>query len=146
MGANTFAAIDGLGYEINFQCVNNSVTGIVPAGAQVDTSGAWYSNTYGLPVRDATVQVGGYYQGNVQASAGYLTTVIGTAIPTGARMAWLQPENGMVRFRDDATTPTATVGFPIALGVSWPYIANLASLSLISTTGANVVMSVLFYK
>ena len=146
MTANTYAAIDGNGYEINFQGVNNAVTGIIPAGAQVDTTGAWYSNTYGLPVRDASVQVGGYYQGNATTSSQLLSTIVGGTIPSGARMAWLQPENGMVRFRDDLTAPTASVGFPIALGVSWPYIANLAALSIISTTGANVALSVLFYK
>lgn len=145
MSSNTFAAIDGNGYTINFQGVNNAVTGIIPASVPVDTSGAWYSNTYGLPVRDATVQVGGYYQGNAQASSQLLTALIGASIPAGARVAWIQPENGMVRFRDDLTNPTATVGFPIAAGVSWPYAANMQALSIISTTGANVVVSVLFY-
>lgn len=50
----------------------------------------------------------GYAQQTVSSSAANLSS-----IPDGARYALLTPADGVIRFRDDGTDPTASVGHPV---------------------------------
>ena len=65
-------------------------------------------------------------------------------IPAGATMAVLQAEIANVRYRDDGTAPTTSIGeILISGGAPMPYVGRLSSLQFISATGA---IDVLFYK
>jgi hypothetical protein len=50
-----------------------------------------------------------------------------------------------VRFRDDGTNPTASVGMPIAAGGSWIYTGNPANLRFIRQSATNAVLDVMYY-
>lgn len=51
------------------------------------------------------------YQQIADVSASTVLTV-----PAGAILALIQPESQAVRWRDDGTAPTATVGYPLPVG------------------------------
>lgn len=66
-------------------------------------------------------------------------------IPAGATMASLVAEAQAIRYRDDGTNPTTTVGFPLAVGASIFYAGTLSNVRVISqTSGAK--LNVLFYR
>jgi len=66
-------------------------------------------------------------------------------IPTNAAYAFLIPEAQAIRYRDDGTAPTATVGQPLAVGVSLLYGGTLSAVRVISqTSGAK--LNILFYR
>jgi hypothetical protein len=55
------------------------------------------------------------------------------------------PEAQAIRYRDDGTAPTATVGQPVAVGASVTYTGALSKVQVISqTSGAK--LNVLFYR
>lgn len=66
-------------------------------------------------------------------------------IPAGAKYAYFVPEAQAIRYRDDGTAPTATVGQPVAVGVSVLFGGNLSALRVISQT-AGAKLNVLFYR
>jgi hypothetical protein len=66
-------------------------------------------------------------------------------IPAGATMAYVQPEAQAVRWRDDGTAPSATVGMPLAVGSALLYVGTLPALRVISQT-AGAKLNVTFYK
>lgn len=73
-------------------------------------------------------------------------TIGGVAgIPDGTVMIVIQAEAQAVRYRDDGTMPTATVGQPLAVGQVLTYTArNAKSLRLISQT-AGAIINCTFY-
>ena len=90
--------------------------------------------------------VGMPYVGN---PLGYqqITPATSTAltVPAGATYAVFCAEGQIVRFRDDGTAPTATVGFNLAVGVPVTYSGNLFAVKAIqSTTGG--ILNVLYYS
>ena len=52
-------------------------------------------------------------------------------VPTGATMALIVVETQGVRWRDDGTAPTASVGMPLATGVSLSYDGDLKAIRFI---------------
>lgn len=79
-------------------------------------------------------------------SASTLLSSVSGGIPAGATLASLSVETNAVRYRDDGTAPTATVGTPLAAGLSaWPYSGNLAAIRFIPQTG-NATIDVCFYS
>lgn len=66
-------------------------------------------------------------------------------IPAGANFAVLQPEAQAIRYRDDGTAPTASVGYPVAVGASLTRSGNLSAVRVISST-AGAKLNVLFYR
>lgn len=58
-----------------------------------------------------------------------LSAAVGLTIPDGAAYAVIIAETQAVRWRDDGTAPTATVGQPLAAGVEMVY-ANTGMTSL----------------
>ncbi|MCC8963772.1 hypothetical protein H8A95_15990 [Bradyrhizobium sp. Pear76] len=66
-------------------------------------------------------------------------------IPSGARSATIAVETQAIRYRDDGTAPTSTVGMPVAVGQTIVYQGTLSKIQLISQT-AGAKVSVLFYR
>jgi len=82
--------------------------------------------------------------GYAQIAAG--TTAAGLTVPAGATLALIKAETADVRWRDDGTAPTATVGFP--LGSSDPVFAYSGSLSAIQfiAQSGSPVLNVAFFR
>lgn len=82
----------------------------------------------------------GYQQRTVSSSSVGFTTV-----PAGAEAAHITVETGAVRWRDDATAPTAAVGMPIAAGDSLWFEGDLAATRFIRQT-VDATLNVTFYS
>ena len=67
------------------------------------------------------------------------------AVPTGATVAQISVEAAGVRYRDDGTAPTASIGMPLLAGANFTYGGNLASLRFIAISGSPV-LNVSYYK
>jgi hypothetical protein len=50
--------------------------------------------------------------------------------------ALITPETQAVRWRDDGVAPTASVGMPLAAGVTLQYDGNLKNIQFIEQTGS----------
>ena len=72
----------------------------------------------------------GYQQITSLSSATALT------VPAGASFAIIQAETQAVRWRDDGTNPTATVGQPLAIGVDLVYRGALSAIKFIEQTAS----------
>ncbi len=68
-----------------------------------------------------------------------------SSIPAGASTAEFIVESQGIRYRDDGTAPTATVGMPVAAGVSFQYSGTLSTLQFIEQT-ASAKLNVSYYK
>lgn len=91
-------------------------------------------------VVDGTLEPLGYQQVTVLNSAAALT------VPTNARVALIQAEAQAVRWRDDGTNPTASVGMRMTTtdpGL-W-YIGDLAAVRFIEET-AGAKLNVSYYR
>lgn len=98
-----------------------------------------------LAVDDARADVGiqrtplGYQQITSDSAATGLT------VPSGAKEAVITIEAQAVRYRDDGTNPTATVGQPLAVGATLDYTGTLSAIKFIEqTSGAK--LNILYYK
>lgn len=60
-------------------------------------------------------------------------------VPAGARLALIHADGVPVRWRDDGTAPTASVGMVIAAGETLPYNADLDAIRLIQAASGAVV-------
>lgn len=83
-------------------------------------------------------------------SAGYQQiTATGTAqsltVPSGATIAEICVETAAIRYRDDGTAPTATVGMPAAAGTCFAYSGPLRAFQFIAQSGSPVV-NALYYQ
>ena len=58
------------------------------------------------------------------------------AMPT---IALITPETNGVRWRDDGTAPTSTVGMPLAVGVTLQYDGDLSKIRFIEQVGGGIV-------
>ena len=65
-------------------------------------------------------------------------------IPAGAQRALIQTTGQNVRWRDDGTDPTATVGMQLAAGDSLFYTGDLAAIRLIEDA-ASATVNVSYY-
>lgn len=74
----------------------------------------------------------------------------GVAVPLAitnsnpARIALIQTEGQAIRYRDDGTAPTSTVGMPLATGTVLSYEGDLSTIQLIAQAN-NANISVLYY-
>lgn len=66
-------------------------------------------------------------------------------VPAGAKIAVINPEDQQVRWRDDGTSPTATVGMVIPAGDYYIYTGNLAAIEFIQET-ASAKLNVSYYS
>ena len=71
-----------------------------------------------------------------------LSSSAALTVPSGATIAVVQAEGADVRWRDDGTAPTATVGMLLPAGAELRYTGALAALRLIqASAGATVNVS-----
>jgi len=80
----------------------------------------------------------GYQQITSLSSASALT------IPAGATMAFIVPETQGVRWRDDGTNPTASVGMPLAMGETLNYDGDLKRIRFIEQA-ASAKLNISYY-
>lgn len=78
----------------------------------------------------------GYAQGDVSTVV-LLSTLL--AIPPGATYVVVTPESDGIRWRDDGTNPTASVGMPLAAGATLSYDGDPAKLRVVAQTGTATV-------
>lgn len=84
--------------------------------------------------------------GYQQITAGTLASATSLTVPAGANMAMIGADTAGVRFRDDGTAPTASVGVLIPAGVAlFQYTGNLAALQFIAASGSPV-LNISYYK
>lgn len=74
-----------------------------------------------------------------------LSAATALTVPAGTILAIITPETQAVRWRDDGTNPTATVGYPLAVGSELRYTAGqLAALKFIEQT-ASAKLNITYY-
>lgn len=75
-----------------------------------------------------------------------LSSATGLAsIPAGADMALLQVTGQNVRWRDDGTNPTTTIGMVLTSGADpYPYSGDLTKIKFIEST-ASAVLNVTYF-
>lgn len=92
-------------------------------------------------VTEATLQPCGYQQLDTAA----LASAVGLTVPQDARLAIVQAEGEAVRWRDDGTDPTGTVGMLLADGMDLPYAGALGSIKFIRVQ-AGAILNVAYYR
>ena len=89
----------------------------------------------------------GYQQITSLSSATNLT--VPTTDPSGLNakptIAIITPEGQAVRWRDDATAPTSTVGMTLAVGVTLQYDGDLTKIRFIEQT-AGAKLNISYYS
>lgn len=90
-------------------------------------------------VFDGQLTPTGYQQITSLSAAASLT------VPAGSRWALIIAETQAVRWRDDGTNPTASVGIPLATGTAFWYSGALSSIKFIEQT-ASAKINVSYYK
>lgn len=85
-----------------------------------------------------TTQCLGYQQIVGPSSSTALT------VPAGATLALIVAETQAVRWRDDGTAPTASVGMPLAVGISLSYDGDLKAIRFIQSA-ATATLNVSYY-
>lgn len=81
----------------------------------------------------------GYIQQTVSSSAAGFSS-----IPDGALSALIQAYDGEIRWRDDGTAPTASVGQSLNT-TEFVYEGNLNAFQMIRAGGSDVEVNVAFY-
>jgi len=97
-----------------------------------------YGSGYPVPVIQGTLTALGYQQITSLSSAAALT------VPTGARLALIQVESADVRWRDDGTNPTASVGMVLDAGTLLLYDSALSAIRFIETV-ASAKLNISYY-
>lgn len=92
----------------------------------------------GRDVLPSTIRAYGYQQITSLSSATALT------VPLGATIALIQAETQDVRWRDDGTSPTASVGMIIGAGTTLPYTGDLNAIKFIEAT-ASAKLNISYY-
>lgn len=83
--------------------------------------------------------------GAYQQLAAFNGAAVGLTVPSGATYAVMQAEGGDVRWRDDGTSPTGTVGMLIASGSTLVYDGKLAGIKVIGAA-AGSKLNVSYYR
>jgi hypothetical protein len=73
-----------------------------------------------------------------------LSSAAGLTVPQGATLALIVPETQNVRWRDDGTDPTASVGMPIFVGASLSYDGDFNKIKFIQET-ASAKLNISYY-
>lgn len=92
----------------------------------------------GTPVVPRPMKVCGYQQ------ITSLSAATGLTLPANALVALIQAETQDVRWRDDGTDPTASVGMVIGAGTTLPYTGDLSAIKLIQAT-ASAKLNISYY-
>lgn len=62
-----------------------------------------------------------------------LSAATALTVPAGARFALIRPETQGIRWRDDGTNPTSTVGMPVDAGDTVFFTGKLSVVKVIET-------------
>jgi hypothetical protein len=73
-----------------------------------------------------------------------LSSVRTLTVPLGATRALIAPLTQSVRWRDDGTHPSASVGMPLAAGSYLSYDGNLSNIHFIETA-ASAELNITYY-
>lgn len=73
-----------------------------------------------------------------------LSSAAGLTVPDGAKGCLIVPLTQDVRWRDDGTSPTASVGVPVAAGVDFWYNGDLSAIEFIEQS-ASAELNVSYY-
>lgn len=119
-------------------------TGTLSCFAMMDSypSVAIVSGTSGgsvTPTKPGALTPLGYQQIVGPAAATTLT------VPAGATIAEVTVEGASVRWRDDGTAPTVSVGMPLAIGTFITFTTTLSALQFIQTA-ATATLDISYYK
>ena len=88
-----------------------------------------------MPLKEVTTNIG-FQQITPLTTAQILT------VPAGARIAVIHADGQVIRWRDDGTAPTATVGMRLVVGGELVYDGELTKLKIIEeATGAKANVS-----
>lgn len=68
-----------------------------------------------------------------------LSAATNLTVPAGATLAVIIPEAQNVRWRDDGTAPTSTVGMPVAVGVVLSYDGDLKKIQFIQQASGGIL-------
>lgn len=90
-----------------------------------------------MGLKNTTVCLG-YQQITSMSSAQSLT------VPAGATFARIICQTQAVRWRDDKTAPTASVGMPLAVGTLLEYDGDLKNIQFIEQT-ASAALNIAYY-
>jgi hypothetical protein len=90
-----------------------------------------------MGLKSTTVCLG--YQQITSLSASTALTV-----PLGATLAVIVPESQAVRWRDDGTAPTGSVGMPLAIATTLSYDGDLSRIRFIEQA-ASAKLNVSYY-
>ena len=74
-----------------------------------------------------------------------VNTATSLTVPPGATEIEICVETQAIRYRDDGTAPTSSVGIPIPVGTCFPYAGNLSAIQFIAQT-AGATIDVAYYK
>jgi len=96
-------------------------------------------------IKDVT-SILGYQQFTAAASTGLTVPVRDiNGLSSTPTVAIVVPEGQGVRWRDDGTAPTATVGMPLAAGATLVYDGDLTRIRFIQQA-ATATINVVYYK
>jgi hypothetical protein len=74
-----------------------------------------------------------------------LAAAVGLTVPAGTTLALITCETQDVRWRDDSTDPTATVGYPLAAGVELQYAAGQIGQLKFIEQAASAKLNITYY-
>jgi len=87
----------------------------------------------------------GYAQTSNLASAASFAG-LGISVPTDTIMILISCEGGAIRWRDDGTAPTASVGMPLTDGQEFQYtVVDFSKINFIAQSGSPI-LNFGFYK
>lgn len=98
------------------------------------------SKVQGLQSRSGYMEPAGYQQVSTLTSSTGLPSV-----PVGTTLAVIQAETQNVRYRDDGTAPTASVGMILVAGDMLYYTGNMADIKFIQVT-ASAKLNITYYR
>jgi hypothetical protein len=90
---------------------------------------------------------GGKPLGFQQISAATLASATGLTAPTGTTCAYvsIDPASNGVRWRDDGTAPTTSVGMLLTAGSVLTFSGDLTALKFILVSGGSPVANISYY-
>jgi hypothetical protein len=83
--------------------------------------------------------------GYQQFAAGAVDTAQSLTVPVGTALVIFEPETQAIRFRDDGTDPTTTVGMPVAVGEMYEYAGAQPTRIRVIASTAGAILNVLYY-
>lgn len=74
-----------------------------------------------------------------------LVAATALTVPAGATIAYVSVSGAAVRWRDDGTAPTASVGMPVGIGAQLSYSGSLSAVQFIQQS-ATATLDVAYYQ